>query len=143
MRAEAFGSPKMRIFLALPDAGLAPETERALREAAARTGHEVLADAPGAHAGLAASERDRFLTMLDRLMEADLLLADVSAPDAGVGWCVAWFLARGRLVVLTCRRDARVQLAAMIAGNPSPWQRLVVYDRVEDLRPALTKALSF
>ena len=61
--------------------------------------------------------------------------------DAGVGWCVAWFLARGRLVVLTCRKDARAMVPAMVAGNPSPWQRLVTYARPEELRSALGASL--
>lgn len=133
----------MRIFLALPDAGLAPEIERALREAAAEAKHDVLADAPAAHGGLAASERNRFLTVVDRMMEAEMLVADVSTPDAGIGWCAAWFLARGRLVVLTCRRDARSTLSAMVAGNPSPWQRIVLYDAESDLRTGVTRTLAF
>lgn len=131
----------MRLFLALPDRGLAPEVERALREAAGEAKHELLAEAPLAHAGVAASERARFLTVVDRLMEADMLVADVSAPDAGVGWCVSWSLARGRLAVLTCRRDARASLSTMIAGNPSPWQRVVLYDDAASLTAALAAAL--
>lgn len=131
----------MRVFLALPDRGLAPELERALRDAVAAASHDALADPPAAHAGLAASERARFLASVDRMMEADLLLADVSEPDAGVGWCVAWALARGRLVVLACRKDARASLAAMVAGNPSPWQRIVVYERIDELRDGLAKTL--
>ncbi|HVM46039.1 MAG TPA: hypothetical protein VM582_08905 [Candidatus Thermoplasmatota archaeon] len=132
----------MRVFLALPDRGLDAEVERALRGAMADAKHDVLADPPAVHAGLAASERGRFLASVDRMMEADLLLADVSEPDAGVGWCVAWFLARGRLVVLTCRRAARPSLASMLSGNPSPWQRLVVYDDARELRSSLATALA-
>lgn len=131
----------MRVFLALPDRGLAPDVERALRDAIAAGKHDVLADPPAAHAGLAASVRQRFLATVDRMMEADLLLADVSEPDAGVGWCVAWFLVRGRLAVLTCRKDARASLASMVAGNPSPWQRVVTYDRPDELREDLRKTL--
>jgi len=133
----------MRVFLALPDRGLAPDVEQALRAAVDASKHEILADPPAAHVGLAASERDRFLTIVDRMMEADLLLADVSDPDAGVGWCVAWFLARGRLVVLTCRRDARAGLSAMVAGNPSPWQRTVIYDDPAELTRALSLTFAF
>ena len=132
----------MRVFLALPDRGLAPELERALREGVADAKHDVLADAPAARAGLAASERERFLATVDRMMEADAVVADVSDPDAGVGWCVAWMLARGRLAVLACRRDARGALAAMVAGNPSPWQRIVVYEDARALREAIAKGLA-
>lgn len=131
----------MRVFLALPDGGLPSEVESALRAGLAEAKHDVLADPPATRGGLAASERDRFLTSVDRMMEAELLVADVSAPDAGVGWCVAWFLARGRLAVLACRKDARGQLAAMIAGNPSPWQRVVLYDRPGELAAAIATTL--
>ena len=131
----------MRVFLAVPDTGSPGGVAELLRDAATRSGHTLLPDAPVAHAGLAASERARFLAVVDRMMEADMLLADVSSPDAGVGWCVSWFLARGRLVVLTCRRDARATVGAMLGGNPSPWQRLVVYDRPEDLATALKATL--
>lgn len=131
----------MRVLLALPDAGLAPDVERALREGIADAKHDLLADAPMAHAGVAASERNRFLTMVDRMMEADVLVAEASAPDASVGWCVAWFLARGRLVVLTCRREARAALSPMLVGNPSPWQRLLVYADAEELRNLLARTL--
>lgn len=131
----------MRAFLALPDAGLSPDVERALRDAVTDAKHDLLPDAPMAHAGVAASERDRFLTIVDRMMEADVLVADASAPDASVGWCVAWFLARGRLVVLTCRREARAALSPMLVGNPSPWQRLLVYADAEELRANLAKTL--
>ncbi|HUR69651.1 MAG TPA: hypothetical protein VM370_10425 [Candidatus Thermoplasmatota archaeon] len=131
----------MRIFLALPDAGLPPEVDAALRGVAGAR-HGLLPDVPPARAGLQASERERFLQSVDRMMDAEMLVADVSAPDAGVGWCLAWFLARGRLAVLTCRRDARAQLAAMVAGNPSPWQRLVLYDDAASLTRALESALS-
>lgn len=131
----------MRVFLALPDTGLPAEVERAIREALDASKHELLPASPIAHAGLAASERDRFLTTVDRMMEAEMLVADVSTPDAGVGWCVAWMLARGRLVVLTCRRDARGSLSAMIAGNPSPWQRVVFYDTTAELTKELARAI--
>lgn len=131
----------MRVFLALPDASLAPDVERALRDAVGEAKHDLLPDAPLAHAGVAASERNRFLTFVDRMMEADVLVAEASAPDASVGWCVAWFLARGRLVVLTCRREARATLSPMLAGNPSPWQRLLVYADAEELQKLLARTL--
>lgn len=131
----------MRVFLALPDKGLPAEVEAGIRAALDAAKHEILPLPPTAHAGLAASERDRFLTSVDRMMEAEMLVADVSEPDAGVGWCVAWFLARGRLAVLTCRRNARPALSAMVVGNPSPWQRLVLYDEPSQLTSELRRAI--
>lgn len=114
-----------------------------MRDAAADARHDVLPDAPAALAGVAQSERNRFLTIVDRLMEAEMLLADAGEPDATVAWCAAWMLARGRLVVLACARDKRTQLSAMLAGNPSPWQRIVLYDDADELLRALAKTLAF
>ena len=107
----------------------------ALREAV--EGHEVLEPAPAPSAPLAKAERDAFLLTLDRLHEADVLLADASSGSMEVAWAVAWMLARGRLVVLCVRHDARPRLPPLLAGNPSPWQRLVAYADEADLRARL------
>lgn len=123
----------MRVFLATESA--------ALRDAIARAGNDALPAPPAAIPGVVASERQRFLASVDRMMEADMLVADATDPDASVGWSVAWFLARGRLVVLLCRRDARAGLAPMIAGNPSPWQRIVLYDATEEIPALLAKTI--
>ena len=131
----------MRVFLAEPEGGLPADVRSAIFAALEPGGHEILAPPPTWHAGVSASERNRFLTVVDRMMEADMLVADASTASQDVGWCVAWFLARGRLVVLTCRRDARATLAPMLAGNPSPWQRLVLYDDAGTLARGLTDAL--
>lgn len=112
-----------------------------MREAILAAGHELLGALPEAHRGVTQSERNRFLTTVDRLLEADLLVADVSRESAAVGWGVAWFLARGRLVVLCCRRDARAHMSPMLAGNPSPWSRLVLYDQPADLASHLADQL--
>ena len=116
----------MRVFVLGPPA---------LREAVA--GHEVLEPAPPPLAPLAKPERDAFALTLDRLHEADALLADVTAPSTEAGWVVGWMLARGRLVVLCARRDARAALSPLLAGNPSPWQRLVTYADEDELRARL------
>lgn len=132
---------RVRVFVAVPEQGLHPELEHALA-GAIQERHELLAPPPDWLANVSQSERNRFLTVVDRMMEADLLVADVSEPSTDVGWCVAWFLARGRLAILTCRRDARPRLAPMLAGNPSPWQRLALYDTHDDLRAALAALLA-
>lgn len=105
----------------------------ALREAV--EGHEALEPAPPPIAGLAKSERDAFLLTMDRLHEADALLVDAEHPEAG--WAIAWMLARGRLVIIACAKEARPRLPYLIAGNPSPWQRVVVHEGPDDLRRGL------
>lgn len=104
---------------------------------AAVAGHEALEPAPSPVAPLAKAERDAFLLTLDRLHEADVLLVDATEGTAEVGWAVAWMLARGRLVVLCVASEARARLPPLLAGNPSPWQRLVAYRDEEDLRTQL------
>lgn len=130
----------MRVFLALPSS-LAPDVRRAIGETLAPR-HTPMPPLPETHAGIAQSERNRFLVAIDQMMEADLLIADATAPDADVGWCLAWFLARGRLAIVCCSRDARPALATMVGGNPSPWQRLVLYDTVEELQATLRGLLA-
>lgn len=131
----------MRVFL-VPTPG-AQAVLPALRRALEAAGHELVNDpqAPPPPPGLAQAERQSFLLAVDRMLEADAVLADVGAESHAAGWCVAWFLAKGRLAVLTCRRDRRAALDPMLAGNPSPWQRLVLYDGPADLERALAAAL--
>ena len=116
---------------------------KALVTAIHEAGHEVVNDPFGALRAppLAQAERNVFLGAVDRMLEADALVADASAESHAVGWCAAWFLAKGRLVVLTCRRDARGALSPMLAGNPSPWQRLVAYEGPADLGASLRTLL--
>jgi hypothetical protein len=126
----------MRVFV-VP--GADESVQKALVTAIHEAGHEVINDPFGAlrSAPLAQAERNIFLSVVDRMLEADALVADASAEGHAVGWCAAWFLAKGRLVVLTCRRDARGSLSPMLAGNPSPWQRLVAYEGPADLVSSL------
>jgi len=126
----------MRVFV-VP--GEDEEVQKALVTGLHEAGHEVVNDPFGAWraAPLAQAERNVFLGAVDKMLEAEMLAADVSGESAAAGWCAAWFLAKGRLVVLTCRRDARASLTPMLAGNPSPWQKVVLYDAPGDLPAAL------
>ncbi|GEM_PF-4565892 len=130
----------MRVFVVPgPDEEVAKALVTAIHEA----GHEVINDPFGALRAppLAQAERNVFLGAVDRMLEADAVVADASAQSHAVGWCVAWFLAKGRLAVLSCRRDARAALSPMLAGNPSPWQKLVLYEGPRDLADALASLL--
>lgn len=134
----------MRVYLALPHFGPASDAGRALVAAIAEAGHSLVNDPADARRlfPLAQAERSAFVAEMDKLMTADLLVADASQPDAGAGWAVAWFLAKGRLVVLCCSRDARASLPPLLAGNPSPWQKLVTYDDAALLQRAVTEILT-
>lgn len=135
----------MRVYLAAPVRGEAPPagSVEAIGGALRELGFDLLNQLPphGQEATVQQLDVRGFIAETDRMMEADLLVAEVSAPSHGVGWCVAWFLARGRLAVLCCRADARERLSMMLAGNPSPWQRLVVYEDPKDLPGLLREAL--
>lgn len=126
----------MRAYLATPTRGEPAPAGllEALRGGLTAAGHDVLEEPPAAPTAVVQQAEVRaFMAAVDRMMEADLLVADVTQPDAGVGWAVSWFLARGRLVVLCCREDRRAQLPTLLLGNPSPWQKLVLYATPEDL----------
>ena len=148
----------MRAYLSLPENGASPQVAAAIRDALREAGHDAIeapraatpgvtkSDTTGAATpvhlgGFGRLERDAFLLAVDRLHEADILIAEVSAPSMAVGWEVAWFLARGRLVILCCGKDARQMLSSMLAGNPSPWQKLVLYDDVASLQAQLVALL--
>lgn len=92
-------------------------------------GVELLDPAPGR------SDKEAFVNALDKLHEADVLVADASAESTAVGWAIAWMLARGRLVIVCHRSDA--PLPSLLAGNPSPWARLVPYSSSDELTRAL------
>lgn len=104
-------------------------------------GHVVVND-PGASARaspLAQVERQTFAQEVDLMLGADILVADATLPDTTVGWALAWFLAKGRLVIVLCQKEARKGLPALVAGNPSPWCRIVPYDRLSDVAGALAQ----
>ena len=124
-----------RVVLSLPEGGVSPEVEAAMRSAL--SAHDLRAPPPRAPSPVAAVERSAFLGAVDAMLDADVLVAEASRPSHAVGWDVAWFLAKGRLVVVCCERDARGMLSPMLAGNPSPWSRLVLYDSPRGLEAAL------
>ena len=95
----------------------------------ALVGHELLNVPPGR------SDKEVFVAAVDRLHDADVLLAEASVEGTAVGWAIAWMLARGRLVVVCHHRGS--PLPSLVAGNPSPWQRLVPYADATELERAL------
>lgn len=135
----------MRVLLALPeggggDAAVAEGLARAVRAA-----HHEIVDgphpAPSATVDTARS-RVEFERAFFLLQQADALVADVSVPSTSVGWMIAWFLSRGRLVVLTVRADERSRLTPFVLGNPNPWQRIVAYSDLASLEREITQIFS-
>lgn len=137
----------MRIYLAAPIRG--PRTDVAVYEAMAeairKSGHHLLSEHPvgrgGDHHERGMSDGQIFYRDVEWLNQSDLLVAEVSTPSLGVGWEIAYMLARGRLVLCVCHEAARASLSAMVAGNPNMNQRLLFYATVDDLREKLEKAL--
>jgi hypothetical protein len=130
----------MRVLVLTPP-GTPEDVAAALDGALRAAGHQRL-DLPPPPRPLAIEQRAWFAATMDRLLEADLLLADVGTANASVAWALAWFLARGRLAVLTCPAAARAMLSPIVAGNPSPWQRVVEYADARALGDALAAVLS-
>lgn len=135
----------MRVFLVTPTRGEpAPEGSiDAIRRGLEALGHELLDNPAGGAAPsvVQQAETRAFIAAVDRMMEADLLVAEASVPSHDVGWAASWFLARGRLVVLCCREDRRAHLSTLLLGNPSPWQKIVVYSTSDDLEKKLVSLL--
>lgn len=135
----------MRVYLAGPVRGEpAPEGAlEAIRQALRDMGHDIVNDLPGPGQAATVQQLDTrtFIGEVDRMLEADLIVADVSTPSHGVGWALAWFLAKGRLAVICCQSGHRKRLSAMLVGNPSPWQRIVYYDAPDDLQKRLAETL--
>lgn len=106
-------------------------------------GHVVVNEVGAAGRGspIAQVERATFQREVDRMLEADILVADASLPDTTVGWALSWFLAKGRLVIVLCQKEARAALPPMVSGNPSPWCKIVVYDHAKDVVGALGSVL--
>jgi len=119
-----------------------------LTAAAQAAGHEVLPPPGFMGSGHSDARRGFFTTVVDRLHEADLLVAHANPATpsgaANAAWSAAWFLVKGRLVVAAVDEDALATASAMLVGNPSPWQRLVGYRGDADaLTSAMTAALRF
>ncbi len=138
-------APHMRVYLAGPVRGTpAPEgSMETIRSALTDAGHDIVnvLATPGVQALVHAQDTRTFVMETDRMLVADLLVAEVSAPSHGVGWVTAWFLAKGRLAILCCHASRRADLSMLLGGNPSPWQQLIVYETADELREKLGKLL--
>ena len=65
----------------------------------------------------------------------DVVIAEVSTPSHGVGYEIAYALARGKPVLCCFRRGARV--SKMITGNHSPGLELFDYATTDEILDAI------
>lgn len=72
---------------------------------------------------------------IERLRQADVLFAEVSNSDSGVGFLVGQAVAQGKQVVALYRAYPGLPLSPVIAGCPDV--QVVAYDEVDDLRRSL------
>lgn len=75
---------------------------------------------------------------IDWIAESDALVAEVSTPSHGVGFEIAYALAREK-PVLACYRLGK-PVSKMLLGNPDPNLRCVAY---RDVRAAVTAVRKF
>jgi nucleoside 2-deoxyribosyltransferase len=127
----------MRVYLACTVRGsrLAIDTARHIRDVLESLGHTVLTGhlleddvdlAESALADGAIFERD-----VEWLEQADVLVAEASGSSFGVGFEVGYTLARapetGKRVLLLYDASRRDAISRMIAGNTSPYCRVLGY----------------
>lgn len=113
----------------------------AVRRVVAEHGHDVFDADAAAATPMAGGARGAFDERFDALQRADMVLADASSGSQDVGWVTSWMLARGRLVTVLVARGHEGGVSAWIAGNPSPWQRLIQYSGAADVQAQLTALL--
>ena len=73
------------------------------------------------------------------LMEADVVVAEVTTPSHGVGYEIARAEGLSKPVLCLHRGGAGRRLSAMLAGNPK--LRCESYDSAEEIRPILERFL--
>ncbi|MCD6461472.1 MAG: nucleoside 2-deoxyribosyltransferase [Thermoplasmata archaeon] len=104
---------------------------------------EVLTEHVGNERLLEEEERytDRYIHDRDMrwLLEADVVVAEVTVPSLGVGYEIARGLEHGKPVVCLYRPSDEKRLSAMISGCPD--LHLVEYGDVEDAERALADIL--
>jgi len=108
-------------------------------------GHRVLAGAVASEhvgpSGEPLTPCDIFERDVGWLVEADLLVAEVSTPSTGVGYEIATMRYRDRKPVIALYRPAfTARCTAMVSGDRGV--ELIEYDALADLLPRLRQALS-
>jgi 2'-deoxynucleoside 5'-phosphate N-hydrolase len=73
------------------------------------------------------------------LRDADVLVAETSAPSTGVGFEIASAIHQGKPVCCLYRVSAERKLSAMIDGNPN--LSVIRYSTLDDLSPSLSSLL--
>jgi nucleoside 2-deoxyribosyltransferase len=69
---------------------------------------------------------------MDWLRSADVLVADISIPSAGVGYEIGQAEAMGKNILCLYRKDAPKPISGMINGNKN--LSIKIYEKIEDLQ---------
>ena len=76
---------------------------------------------------------------LRQTIQADVLIAEVSAPSLGVGYEISYALRVRNIPVLCLRHRSSGSLSAMISGNPSELLTLETYESTGKLEEILER----
>jgi nucleoside 2-deoxyribosyltransferase len=89
--------------------------------------------------GSISDDRGIYRRDLEWLYQADVLIAEVSAPSLGVGYEVSYALRVRNIPVLCLRHRSSGSLSAMISGNPSKLLTLETYESTGELEEILER----
>ncbi len=89
------------------------------------------------HEGL--DDRQLYQKDIRLINEAQLLVAEVSAPSVGTGYEIAMALHVGKRVVCLYRNGSKRRLSMMLNGNPSEDLTVIKYDSAEEALVGIDK----
>lgn len=100
---------------------------------------EHVADTLLTDVGEERTERDIFVRDMRWILEADLVVAEVTNPSLGVGFEIAYTESIGKKVLCLYFQGAEKKLSAMIAGNP--WPIICRYQALDEVDAFLSEQL--
>jgi 2'-deoxynucleoside 5'-phosphate N-hydrolase len=77
---------------------------------------------------------------MDWLLEADVIVAEVTMVSTGVGYEIGWAVAVGKKVICLYREQPGKRLSAMIAGCPH--LSMIYYRHAEELEKSIANILT-
>lgn len=111
-----------------------------------RARHTVLTEHFGnqdinAHTGTGGDSENIYRKDVEWIVEADMIVAEVTQPSLGVGYEIATAEKLGKKIVCLFRETGERTLSAMISGNPYPKLTIIYYRLTDDLFAKLAEAL--